>query len=88
MERTYNVNHDLAGKRAECEGGMPVAGPPGGPDLLGSREYFRGRLSGLYFDEGDPPWRWYELVGLESRPEDWTGDVVWCEEGFLFLMDE
>lgn len=88
MERRYGVDHNMVGKWAECDGGGPIEGSPGGPPVLGARENFRGRLSGVYYDEGDPPWRWYEMVSLEIRPEGYGYDTVWCEEGFIFLLDE
>lgn len=84
MARTTGFDPELSGKWAECDGGTATEGGPAG--LLGSREFFRGRLSGLYYDEGDPPWRWYELVALTEKPEDYREDSVWCEEGFIFLV--
>ena len=56
--------------------------------MLGSRDLFRGRLTGLYYDEGNPPWRWYELADLVQKPEEHLDLTVWCEEGFLFLEDD
>jgi hypothetical protein len=71
----------LAGKRAECDGGYVSGG-------LASREDFAGTLSGEYIEEGDPPWRWYYLHKLTKKPEDYDDEGVWCETGFLFVMDE
>jgi len=85
MERRYNINPRLTGRIAECDGGMMVAGGPAG--AMGSREHFRGRLTGIYFEEGDPPWRWYEMRDLEVKPPEYEEDSVWCEAGFLFLME-
>ncbi len=85
MERRYGFNADYAGRIAECDGGAPIEGGPAG--WLGSRDFFRGRLTGLYYEVGDPAWRWYELAELTDKPEEHLGDVVWCEEGFIFLMD-
>ena len=86
MEPKYSFDPDLTGKVAECDGGTPTQGGPAG--LLGSRDSFRGRLTGLYYDEGDPPWRWYELADLTVKPEEHQEDTVWCEKSFLFVMDD
>ncbi len=84
--RKYGVDAGVAGKIAECDGGGAVEVSRG--VVLAAREFFRGRLSGLYFDEGDPPARWYEMVTLEDRPEGYVDDTVWCEQGFVFIMEE
>ncbi len=73
----------MAGKRAECDGGGPIAGT-----RLASREDYVGTLTGEYVDHGDPPWRWYLMVDLTGRPHDYSGEAVWCEAGNLFLSDE
>ena len=86
MEPTYGFDPDLAGKVAECDGGTTAQGGPAG--LLGSRDFFRGRLTGLYYDQGDPSWRWYELADLTVKPEEHPEDTVWCEKSFVFVMDE
>lgn len=72
-----------AGKRAECDGGGPVPGTH-----FASRQEFCGTLTGDYVDHGDPPWRWYLLAELSSRPEGYTDDTVWCESGSLFIVDD
>jgi hypothetical protein len=72
----------MAGRRAECDGGGPE---PGG--TVGSRDEFAGTLTGEYFEEGDPPWRWYLLADLTRKPTDYAEDSVWCESGFVFLVD-
>lgn len=84
MARRYGFDQELAGRWAECDGGAPTEGGPAG--LLGARDFFRGRLTGLYYQEGDPSWCWYELAGLVEKPEDYQQDAVWCEEGFIFLV--
>ena len=73
----------LAGQRAECDGGGPVLGT-----RWARREEFTGRLTGEYVDHGDPPWRWYRMVELERKPEDFAADAVWCESGSLFVCEE
>ena len=74
---------DVAGRRAECDGGGPVAGTH-----FAGRQDFTGTLTGEYVDHGDPPWRWYLLGDLSRRPEGYLADPVWCESGSLFFIDE
>ncbi len=85
MERRPGFNPDFAGKMAECEGGSSAEVRPG--VVLPAREFYRGRLTGLFFDTGDPPSRWYEMVALEVVPEGYEQSSVWCEEGFLFVTE-
>jgi hypothetical protein len=73
----------LAGKRAECDGGGPVAGT-----RLAGREEFAGTLTGDYVDHGDPPWRWYLMAELSRKPETYVADAVWCESGSLYLLGD
>ena len=72
-----------AGKRAECDGGMAIAGT-----RWATREEFAGTLTGEYVDHGDPRWRWYLLTNLVRSPEGYPGDAVWCESESLFVVDE
>lgn len=82
-QRVRGFDPDVAGKRAECDGGSVSGGG------LASREDFAGTLTGEYLEEGDPPWRWYFMTDLTKKPDDHPeGDGVWCETGFLFVMDE
>lgn len=74
---------DLAGRRAECDGGGPVAGT-----RFAGRQEFAGTLTGDFVDHGDPPWRWYLLADLSRRPDGYPADTVWCESGSLFLLDD
>jgi hypothetical protein len=55
---------------------------------LASREDFAGTLTGEYVDHGTPPWRWYLMVSLSSKPEGYPEDTVWCESGNLFVCDD
>ena len=73
----------LAGRRAECDGGGPIAGT-----RMAGRQDFAGTLSGDYVDHGDPPWRWYLLVNLFQKPEGYVGDAVWCESGSVFVLED
>jgi hypothetical protein len=73
---------DMAGKRAECDGGGPIQGTQ-----LAGRQEFAGTLTGEYIDHGDPPWRWFLMVNLTKKPQNYAWDAVWCESGFVFLID-
>jgi len=72
----------MAGKQAECDGGGPVGGRYAG------RQQFAGRLTGDYFDHGDPPSRWYLMVDLIEKPANYESDAVWCEAGNVYLVNE
>jgi hypothetical protein len=72
-----------AGRKAECDGGRPVFG-----SRYATREEFAGTLTGDYVDHGDPPWRWYLMVDLTTKPDSYAEESVWCESGFLFLVDK
>jgi hypothetical protein len=71
-----------AGRRAECDGGGPVAGT-----RYAGRQEFTGTLTGAYVDHGQPPWRWYLLAQLTRKPEGYPDDAVWCESESLFPLD-
>jgi hypothetical protein len=73
----------FAGRRAECDGGGLVPGTK----YVGRQE-FTGRLTGEYVDHGDPPWRWYLMVELSDKPENYGDEGVWCESQSLFLVEE
>jgi hypothetical protein len=73
----------LAGRRAECDGGGPVAGTH-----WAGRQDFAGVLTGEYVDHGDPPWRWYLLAQLSLKPDGYAHDCVWCESGSLFVIEK
>lgn len=72
----------MAGQRAECDGGGSIHGT-----RYAGRQEFTGRLTGEYFDHGDPPWRWYLMVDLTEKPPNYDGDAVWCESGNIYLVD-
>lgn len=73
----------LAGKRAECDGGAPIAGT-----RFAGRQEFTGVLTGEFVDHGEPPWRWYVMGELSSKPEGYQWDTVWCESGSLYVLDD
>lgn len=52
-----------------------------------ARQEFTGTLTGEYYDEGDPPWRWYKMIELTHKPNDYPFKSVWCEAESLFLIE-
>lgn len=88
MERRYGLDQQLVGRLAECDGGGPIVVGPGPRGVVPGRELFRGRLTGVFLEQGDPPWIWYQMGDLEIKPDNYTEEKVWCEKDFLFLMDE
>lgn len=89
-KRRYGVDETLKGVFAECDGGGTIETimPNGRIGIMPGRQLFKGVLTGLYFDQGNPPWRWYEMLVTQDRPEDYPEEIVWCEPGFLFLMGD
>ena len=77
------VSADHAGKRAECDGGAQIA-----ETKYAGRQFFAGTLTGHYRDYGDYPWRWFLMAYLTEKPEGYTFDTVWCDEGSLVLEGE
>jgi hypothetical protein len=73
----------MGGKTAECDGGGQIPGT-----RCAGRQEFAGTLTGEYIDHGDPPWRWYFMVRLTHKPENYEHDAMWRESGNLFLADE
>jgi hypothetical protein len=78
---SYGFDPAMAGKRAECDGGSVDAEGRAG------REEFAGTLTGDYMEHGSPPWRWYLMTQLTRKPPDYEWDAVWCESGFLFVVE-
>jgi hypothetical protein len=74
---------ELAGRRAECDGGGPVPGTH-----FAGRQDFAGTLTGDCIEYGDPAWRWFLMTDLVVKPEGFGADAVWCLEGNLYLIDE
>ena len=82
-ERRPGFDEALAGKRAECDGGGLALG-----GRYAAAQEFTGTLTGQFYDEGDPPWRWYLMIDLTRKPEDFPSDAVWCESESIFLLKE
>ena len=76
-------NADYQGKRAECEGGAPIA-----QTKYAGRQFFAGTLTGDYRDFGPYPWRWYLMANLTRKPEAYAKESVWCEEESLSIMED
>ena len=80
----YRIFHDpdAAGRRVQADGGGWVPGTQ-----FGSRASFEGTLTGRRMEQGDPPWRWMEIGQLTDAPEAHPDAFVWCEESYIFLLD-
>jgi hypothetical protein len=76
-------DREIAGRRAECDGGGLVPGT----HYVG-REEFTGTLTGDFVDHGDPPWRWLLMKDLVRKPDGFAADGVWCESESVFMVDE
>ncbi len=80
----YYFDESVAGRPCICEGGAAVEGTQ-----VGGRATYTGTLTGRRFDQGDPPWRWMEMIGRsEEDPAAATNQLVWCEESFVFIEGE
>ena len=77
----YFFDPSVAGRRVEADGGNAEIG-----SRLGSREMFEGTLTGRRMDQGVPPWRWLEVGELTTKPPEFTGDAVWCEESYIYFV--
>ena len=82
IEASRGFDAEMAGRRAECDGG----GHFGSKYIR--REDFGGILTGDYIDHGDPPWRWYLMKDLYLKPDHYAWDSVWCEKGNLYFEGE
>jgi hypothetical protein len=79
----------VAGKPVEADGGSLLdAGDEGFTVNAATREAFAGILTGRRMDVGDPPWRWLEIGDLTEMPPSFTARTVWCEESFIYFVDE
>jgi len=81
-QEEHSFHPELAGRRAECDGGAAVPGT-----RFASRQDFAGTLTGECVESGDPPWRWFRMTDLTMKPEGFAAEAVWCLEGNLYLVD-
>jgi len=80
----YSFDESLAGRPCTCEGGSAAEGAQ-----VGGRATYAGVLTGRRFEQGDPPWRWLELIGRsDDDPAAEARRLVWCEESFVFVEGE
>jgi hypothetical protein len=79
----------VAGKAVEADGGsLADAERDGLTVVAATREMFAGILTGRRLDLGNPPWRWLEIGDLTQMPPGFTARTVWCEESFIYFLDE
>lgn len=83
MGTVRGFDSEMAGRRAECDGGSALEGT-----RFAAREEYAGTLTGDFVEEGDPAWRWYVLGDLTRAPNGYPHDTVWCEAGNLFVVDD
>jgi hypothetical protein len=83
MREVAGFDAEMKDRIAECDGGGAIAGT-----RYAGRQEFTGRLTGEYVDHSDPPWRWYLLIDLTKKPDNYPDEGVWCEQGNLWLMGE
>jgi len=83
MRQVAGFHPDMKDRIAECDGGGAIVGT-----RYAGRQEFSGRLTGEYVDHGDPPWRWYLMVDLVQKPENYSEGAVWCESGNLWLVED
>jgi hypothetical protein len=78
----YYFDETIVQRRATCEGGAPIEG-----SNTAARVTYVGFTTGRRFDQGNPPWKWIEMIGRDpDSPAE--QQLVWCEEAFLFFEDE
>ena len=73
----------IAGRAATCEGGGPIEGTN-----MAHRATYIGHATGRRLDQGNPPWRWLELIAWDPDSSTKEEQYVWCEENFVFFEDE
>lgn len=79
----------ISGRRVSADGGAEFKDAAhGGNYAVASRESFEGRLTGWRLDQGDPPWRWMEIGNLVDKPVAFESETVWCEESYIYFLDE
>lgn len=79
----------IAGRRVEADGGTLLDAVREGLTVnAATRETFAGVLTGRRLDVGDPPWRWLEIGDLTDMPPGFTARTVWCEESFIYFVED
>lgn len=89
VDETTWFDSSVAGRPVAADGGAEFkdAAHAGGY-AVASRESFRGRLTGWRLDQGNPPWRWFEIGELVDKPQDFESATVWCEQSYIYFLDE
>jgi hypothetical protein len=77
----YYFDSSVAGIRVQADGGNAAIG-----SRLASRETFEGELTGWRMDEGNPPWKWFEIGALVDKPPGFSAESVWCEETYIYRI--
>jgi hypothetical protein len=83
VEYTITFDASLAGRRVEADGGSEALGMK-----HGGREQYEGSLTGRKLSQGDPPWVFLELGDLKEKPVDLDQETVWCDEAYVYFLDE
>lgn len=79
----------LAGRPVEADGGSDASNAAQGDEVSRlSRETFEGTLTGRRFEQGTPPWKFMEIGSLTKNSGGSESDTVWCEESYVYFMDE
>jgi hypothetical protein len=79
----------IAGRRVQADGGSIVDSARSGFVVTAAaREAFEGILTGRRLDIGDPPWRWLEIGDLSEKPAGFDAQTVWCDETFVYFLDD
>ncbi len=88
-ERRIYRDPALEGRRVQADGGSEaIDRAHGGKIAHASRDMFEGVLTGRRMDDGDPPWRWLEIGQLTDKPSGFADQTVWCEESYVYFLDD
>lgn len=83
------LDETLAGRRVQADGGSDSSDATRGDQVSRlSRETFEGTLTGRRFEQGNPPWKFMEIGELTKNPDGSERGTVWCEESYVYFMDE
>ncbi len=87
-KQDIKFDEKLRGRRAECFGASPgmLAALEGGPPEM---HRFEGTLTGEYYvDRRWTSLKWYRMVNLTEKPQDFEDDDIWCDWGEVWILDE